>query len=845
MEVKVKELALEVTKNIDPNKLDLDKYDDFLEELCEHREFQKEAIKTTIRFVLSGEYKNTEELAKENFEKNPALKEYYGSFDKLKNKLDFPDKLACTIDLATATGKTWVMYGIAQIMLCEGAVDQVLVLCPSITVKNELLKKFEKFTTDKNLRATLQDPAIKFKINPSIRQASRTIRKHDICIDNVHKTYAHVKSSIEDSIARKGSRTLVLNDEAHHIMNPEVESLKTDVQAMKEWKKFLSDKRYDFKYIVGFSGTPYMGNEYARDVIYRYSIMQAMEGELAGNWIIKKVDYLKESNAKTWPQKLEEIYANHQRNKKTWEKAKKHITIFVTQTIKKAEKLTNEIKNFLIDKEKISADDAEKKVLIVTSKHSENRALLKNIDNANNEVEWIISVSMLTEGWDVDNVFQIVPHEERAFNSKLLIAQVLGRGLRVPPEYLAEQPTIIVYNHYKWGEAIRELVEEVMDYEKRVRSYIVEKEKNYNFGLYNLDYEKIEEHKKHLRKGHYKLPNIPELSTQSRIIKLRTTYYQIKEQKEKEVSTQIPVKMYSIDRVINDIINKLAEFDDEAGTEYSKKIDKKKLESDIEKALKKVDPEKTGMLTEENKNRIERSFDVLKREATGTTKIERKAKKPFQVETKNISMNSAKISEFSKNKAMIYENFSVKASKKDDIGLIEEAVNESPGKNVLKVDNKYLFKCPLNVVILSHNNEREFARYLLIQEYAQCFDAWVKSVDRAFYDIPYSFRSGSKSKSEKRGSHQKWAKFNPDFFIKIGKNILVVEIKADDDITEINRAKLKYAEQHFLELNKKQNKFAYYFKFLSPQDFPQFFEAIKKGKYKNYRSNLEAELKAE
>ena len=36
---------------------------------------------------------------------------------------------------------------------------------------------------------------------------------------------------------------------------------------------------------------------------------------------------------------------------------------------------------------------------------------------------------MLSEGWDVKNVFQIVPHEERAFNSKLLIAQVLGPRL--------------------------------------------------------------------------------------------------------------------------------------------------------------------------------------------------------------------------------------------------------------------------------------------------------------------------------------------------------------------------------------------------------------------------------
>ena len=469
-EVKVKELVLEVTKNINPDKLDLDKYGDFLDELCGHREFQKESIRTTVRFLLSGEYKNTEDLIKENFEKNPTLREYYDSFEKLKKKLDFPDKLACTIDLATATGKSWVMYGIAQILLCEGVVDQVLILCPSLTVKNELVKKFENYVVDKNLRATLQDPAIIYKINPSIKQASRTIKKGDICIDNIHKTYSHVTSSIEDSLIGKGERTLVLNDESHHIMNPEEESLTTDKQAMKEWKKFLTDQRYKFKYIVGFSGTPYMGNEYARDVIYRYSIMQAMEGDLAGNWVIKKVDYLKESNAKIWTQKLEEIYANHQRNKKTWNKAKKHITIFITQTISKAEKLTNELKNFLIDKEKITIDDAEEKVLIVTSKHSQNREILKNVDKANNKVEWIISVSMLTEGWDVNNVFQIVPHEERAFNSKLLIAQVLGRGLRIPPEYSDEQPTVMIYNHYKWGEAIRELVEEVMDYEKRVRS---------------------------------------------------------------------------------------------------------------------------------------------------------------------------------------------------------------------------------------------------------------------------------------------------------------------------------------------------------------------------------------
>ena len=88
-------------------------------------------------------------------------------------------------------------------------------------------------------------------------------------------------------------------------------------------------------------------------------------------------------------------------------------------------------------KRKRAAKKAAEKVLIVTSanEHKNNIPILRRVDDKDNPVEWITSVSMLSEGWDVKNVFQIVPHEERAFNSKLLIAQVLGRGLRIPEVY--------------------------------------------------------------------------------------------------------------------------------------------------------------------------------------------------------------------------------------------------------------------------------------------------------------------------------------------------------------------------------------------------------------------------
>ena len=124
----------------------------------------------------------------------------------------------------------------------------------------------------------------------------------------------------------------------------------------------------------------------------------------------------------------------------------------VKKDISKAKTLREDLIDFLEKREKISRKAVEKKVLIVTSHkdHKKNVLELKNVDDKDNPVEWIVSVSMLTEGWDVKNVFQIVPWEDRAFNSKLLIAQVLGRGLRIPEEYKSPQPKFRVFNHDAW-----------------------------------------------------------------------------------------------------------------------------------------------------------------------------------------------------------------------------------------------------------------------------------------------------------------------------------------------------------------------------------------------------------
>lgn len=100
---------------------------------------------------------------------------------------------------------------------------------------------------------------------------------------------------------------------------------------------------------------------------------------------------------------------------------------------------------------------------------------------------------MLTEGWDVKRVFQIVPDEERAFNSKLLIAQVLGRGLRRPDGWKSEWgiPKVIIFNHENWAPRVKNLVEELLDFKKSI-TVGTRDSSELNFDILNVSYESKE-----------------------------------------------------------------------------------------------------------------------------------------------------------------------------------------------------------------------------------------------------------------------------------------------------------------------------------------------------------------
>ena len=831
---KTQDLVLQVRQNYDPVKLNLNKWVDFFEVLYGDREFQKEAIRDAIIFLASGEYSSIERLIEENFRKNDELQKRYKDVRDYQRDLPLPHKLSAVIDLATGTGKSYVIYGIAQIALGIGLVDKVLVLCPSLTIESGLKEKFEKLSGDDKIKATLPDNAF-FKA-PRIIDANSTIKNGDICIENIHAVYERTGSSINDSLKGKGERVLVLNDEVHHAYNSSSE------KDIKKWKAFLLNPDFNFKYILGFTGTAYKDDEYFNDVIYRYSIREAVNDK-----VIKSVDYVSKDENIDKTEKFQKIYDNHDEFVKKY-RLIKPLTILVTKDISKAKTLQEYLIDFLEKWEKISRKAVEKKVLIVTSHkdHKKNVLELKNIDDKDNPVEWIVSVSMLTEGWDVKNVFQIVPWEDRAFNSKLLIAQVLGRGLRIPEEYKSPQPKVRVFNHDAWSRNIRGLVDEILEIEVRLTSEVLTSNERakYHFNLYTIDYEKKEKAvnaEKDTEIFDYSKGFINLVAQVEQIN--RETEYEDLTGAIKPKTTTIQKEVLSIGEVVSKIVETFKTRDFEAKVRFPKgEYEKEHLppENEIKEiivnSMRKVGI-KSGVLTEDNADRIFKAFQTLFRARGSTVILEKKANKPKLISTKGLEKESIAVGAIKRGATVFYtENFRDEC-KNGMIDILQDIANdENLLRSASREVNSYCFKTPVNIVLTKLEPERKFVETLVNSHLSGRIDAWIKSRDIGFYSVEYSWR---------KGEHPTQGSFNPDFFLKIGDNIIVVEIKSDNDDSEENKAKYRWAKKHFEDLNEElklsEIEQTYFFHFLSPNSYTEFAEYLIDGRLTKgkFRSTIE------
>lgn len=827
------------------------KYDAFLNLLCSGKyAFQRPAIQTTLTFLISSKYQNTEILALENFNSREVLRRRYENAAEFLDRIPLRDRKAVSVDLATGGGKSYVIYGLAAIALAEGLVDKVLVLCPSLTIEEGLREKFGTFIGNSEFTAIMKEIGALVP-TPGLKTGNDTILSGDICVENIHAVYERTGTSIQDSFKNQGSRVLVLNDEAHHIFS------KAD-QAMKKWLEFLQNPTFAFQYIVGFTGTPYTGNEYFPDVVYRYGIKQAIEDK-----VVKKPNYKEEQTYKahSW----DETYKIHENNRATYGAQRKPITIVVTESIAKCVEVWDELVKFLCKKDKLTREEADKRCIWVTSgvptgktdktrveaivespekKRAENLTLLKKVDDDDNPVEWIVSVSMLTEGWDVKNVFQIVPHESRAFNSKLLISQVLGRGLRVPPGM--DQPLVTINNHEKWEEEIRNLLKEVLEIDNHLGWGYLPARSKYLFPLFNLEYEAVQttvETKTQRAKA-------PEVQFKPQALK--TT--------EMSVFSETGTLTTDIENpnwvTIPFASKQLKVFLEGKDTTLAKNWPVKRVKQFIEDGLRNAGQD-ISFLSKPNLLSLQQAFGPMFRELNQQNpRISQKPKILIPVNLAAMPRQTFSESALKQHGTVYYAPGSADGFTHDEANLWADYLKKKQlsaqvGDADLSEDARQIakalepvdaaaLKTPWNILYASYDPERIFTRWLI--EHADLFDSFVKMPDRGVYSFPYSYKPAGVART-----HVRHDNFNPDFFIRLAgsHNILVVEIKGEED-RDKNRsaAKFRDGKRHFDMLNYHLalagEQWKYYFYFISPQDFTKFFEAAEGSiaNLKNWTSSL-------
>jgi type III restriction enzyme len=408
------------------NKFNFSDIEDYVRELVGSRDYQYDAIKQIMIYLWGGSYKSIAELGRENYKQKLQIQQRFGTEENFLHQLPLPDRLSGVVHMATGTGKSYVIFAIAWLSLVMGLAKRVLVLGPASTIIEQgLREKFKELINKREFNSKLPQRYRGKAIN--LLTDNDPIEDDSIVIENINAVYTF--GGITDTLFKNTDEVLVLGDEIHHayshlkyadnrlVLDKEEgpEGKKSEARDERLWMQFLR-KNTKITRHIGFTGTPYNQNEYFADIIFNYSIKDATEQKY-----IKKINSIIRTKTDegddrlTIDQRFEMVLKNHLENREKYayktrsgKRIVKPITIFICPNIKNAQRRY------------------------------------------------------------VDNVFQIVPMEEKVFNSKLLISQVLGRGMRIPrkvPNAHIQQnyPVLTVTNHDKFADHIKQLVDSVTE----------------------------------------------------------------------------------------------------------------------------------------------------------------------------------------------------------------------------------------------------------------------------------------------------------------------------------------------------------------------------------------------
>lgn len=439
---------------------------------------QKESLELLEKIVKTIGT-NPKDSAQSKLEKISALQiPGFSEFDR-----EFP---SFAFGLATGVGKTRLMGAFISYLFLEHKLRDFLVIAPNLTIYNKLIEDFSNPSNPKYVfrgigefvhsppKIITGDNYANVNTQRKVYQATiqQTLFGEEVAINifNISKINAETRGGNTPRIKRLSEylgesyfqylqnidQLVILMDEAHQYR------AERGMNVINELKPILG---------LELTATPVDRNgENFKNIVYQYSLAKAITDGFVKDPAVATRKNMSQQQLNGMEEdaldhlKLEDAVRVHENTKTkllSFAKNKnlpvvKPFILVVARDTTHAKKVEDYIKSH----EFYDARYTNNVITVHSNQRGEekeeNIQLLLSLEKPENPIEIVIHVNMLKEGWDVTNLYTIVPL--RAFTAEILAEQTLGRGLRLPYGERTGDPdvdTLTVIAHDRFDELIR------------------------------------------------------------------------------------------------------------------------------------------------------------------------------------------------------------------------------------------------------------------------------------------------------------------------------------------------------------------------------------------------------
>jgi len=379
-----------------------------------------------------------------------------------------------TFAIATGVGKTRLMGACITYLYLAKGIKNFFILAPGSTIYEKLVEDFG----NPGFRKYVFKGIAEFVTNPPVvitgenyNQQGNLFEDSQIRINvfNIQKFNAETKVGRAKKDKGKPPRIKRLSEYLGQSYWDYLSGLDDLVILMDEAHRYHADKSKsainELQPVLGLemTATPIaQDGSIFKNVVYEYSLAQALADEryVKIPTIAKRRNYSPKGKSADEVEliKLEDAVSIHLDTKNALKiyaannqvKLVKPFILVVCKDIKHAQEVFD-----LINSDGFYDGQFKNKALQIDSstKTEDVERQFLTLEQTDNEIEIVIHVNMLKEGWDVTNLYTIVPL--RAAKAPVLIEQTIGRGLRLPyngkrtGEEKVDKLTVVAHDNFE------------------------------------------------------------------------------------------------------------------------------------------------------------------------------------------------------------------------------------------------------------------------------------------------------------------------------------------------------------------------------------------------------------